>query len=208
MSNNLILNQSLTRRKPAQERARQKIELILEAAIRIIDEDSLEALTTNRIAERAGISIGTLYQYFSNKKEILTELGRRELKSVTAKMIATLSGAHPQSSDDQVRALIRVVFGAFGGRAKVHRVLLESALARGAHALPDEVPALIANLLSGPGVITPDGSHRRLSAAEAFVLTQAFTGVVRAAIGLRAKDLPRAQIEDALLRLVQGFLRG
>ena len=67
--------------------------------------------------------------------------------------------------------------------------------------------ALIAALLSGPGVARPDGSRRRLSAAEAFVLTQAFSGVVRASVGQAAQDLPRAQIEDALLRLVHGFLR-
>ena len=51
-------NQTVSRRKPLQERARHKVQLILEAATRIIDKDGLEALTTNRIAETAGISIG------------------------------------------------------------------------------------------------------------------------------------------------------
>ena len=200
-------DQSVTLRQPAQERARQKVELILEAATRILDEDGLAGLTTNRIAEVAGISIGTLYQYFNNKDQILSTLGERDMRSVTAKVMATLSAPEPGEAGQQVAALIHAVFNAFGGRSRVHRVLLEQAMAQGDHGRMRESPALIAALLSGPGVARPDGSRRRLSAAEAFVLTQAFSGVVRASVGQAAQDLPRAQIEDALLRLVQGFLR-
>ena len=83
--------QSVARRAPAQERARQKVELILEAATRIIDQEGLAGLTTNRIAEVAGISIGTLYQYFKNKQQILSTLGEREVRTVTAKMIVPAS---------------------------------------------------------------------------------------------------------------------
>ena len=82
--------QSVARREPSQERARQKVELILEAATRIIDQEGLAGLTTNRIAEVAGISIGTLYQYFKNKQQILSTLGEREVRTVTAKMLSLI----------------------------------------------------------------------------------------------------------------------
>ncbi|MBK8765411.1 MAG: helix-turn-helix transcriptional regulator [Burkholderiaceae bacterium] len=112
----------------------------MEAATRIIDQEGLAGLTTNRIAEVAGISIGTLYQYFKNKQQILSTLGEREVRTVTAKMIATLSRPDPSDPVDQAQVLIRAVFSAFGGRSRVHRILLEHTLAQGNHERLHESP--------------------------------------------------------------------
>jgi AcrR family transcriptional regulator len=68
-----------SRRKPRQERARETVEAIVEAAAQVFDRHGYAAGTTNRIAERAGVSIGTLYQYFPNKDAIVVELARRHL---------------------------------------------------------------------------------------------------------------------------------
>jgi len=61
-------------RSPRQQRSRQKVELILEATVRVLDRDGMEGLTTNAVAAAAGVSIGTLYQYFRNKEAILDAL--------------------------------------------------------------------------------------------------------------------------------------
>lgn len=63
-----------SKRQPKTARALLTRELILEAATRILLSEGMEAVITNRIAEKAGISIGTLYQYYRNKEEILREL--------------------------------------------------------------------------------------------------------------------------------------
>jgi AcrR family transcriptional regulator len=62
------------RREPRQERARQTVRAILEAAAEIMAASGIGGATTNRIAERAGVSIGSLYQYFPNKQAILERL--------------------------------------------------------------------------------------------------------------------------------------
>jgi DNA-binding transcriptional regulator YbjK len=62
--------QRLAPRQPRQERARHKVALILEAAMRLLGKGGAAALTTNAVAETAGVSIGTLYQYFANKEAI------------------------------------------------------------------------------------------------------------------------------------------
>jgi len=62
------------RRKPSQERSRQVVEALLEATGQVIAERGLAQATTNHIARRAGISIGSLYQYFANKDELLAAL--------------------------------------------------------------------------------------------------------------------------------------
>ena len=62
------------RKRPKQIRSKLMVDNILEAAIRVLKEGPYEKFTTNKVAEAAGISVGSLYQYFSNKQVILLEL--------------------------------------------------------------------------------------------------------------------------------------
>ena len=62
------------RKRPQQERSRIAVEAILEATTRILTEEGYEKANTNRIAERAGVSIGSLYQYFPNKESLMNAL--------------------------------------------------------------------------------------------------------------------------------------
>lgn len=66
------------RKRPVQSRAKAKVENILEGAARILERDGLEKLNTNNIAKTAGVSVGTLYQYFPTKEAILIELIRQK----------------------------------------------------------------------------------------------------------------------------------
>lgn len=199
-------NQIVSRRKPLQERARHKVQLILEAATRIIDKDGLEALTTNRIAETAGISIGTLYQYFPDKQAIIDKLGQRVLREVTTRLLNNLQEQSAATTDEQARILIRTIFGVLDDRSRVHRDLVNHALARGHHRFMDETAKMVAGVLSSSGVTGEDGQTRRLSQAEAFVLTWSFVGVIRACAAADENELPYQQIEDALLQLVRRFV--
>jgi AcrR family transcriptional regulator len=203
-----IDNHKVSRRRPLQGRALYKVELILEAATRIIDQDGLDGLTTNRIAEMAGISIGTLYQYFPHKTAIVDKLGLREIREVTAKLLASLQENSLDKNDDQARILIRSVFGAFDGRSRVYRDLLNHALAQGNHQFMDQTANMVAGILSSSGVNGADGKPRTLSKAEAFVLTWSFVGVVRASALVDDIDMPQQQIEEALLQLIRRFLAG
>ncbi|MDG2457124.1 MAG: TetR/AcrR family transcriptional regulator [SAR86 cluster bacterium] len=65
------------RKEPKQNRSKIMVSNILEAAIRVLKESPFDKFTTNRVAEKAGISVGSLYQYFPNKQSILFELERQ-----------------------------------------------------------------------------------------------------------------------------------
>jgi len=67
------------RKVPEQERSRATVDIIVEAAAHILVKDGYDAFTTNRVAEKAGVSIGSLYQYFPNKEALLSELMRRHV---------------------------------------------------------------------------------------------------------------------------------
>ena len=68
------------RHEPLQDRSHQMIEWIVEAALKLFSEIGYETTTTNKIAELAGVSIGSLYYYFPNKESILVELGKQHRK--------------------------------------------------------------------------------------------------------------------------------
>jgi AcrR family transcriptional regulator len=70
------LSEATSRRVPRQERSKLLVDCIRIAASEILEKDGPKALTTNNIAKRAGVSIGSLYQYFANKEEILEDVFR------------------------------------------------------------------------------------------------------------------------------------
>ncbi len=67
-----------TRKIPTQRRSHATIEVVLEAAAQLLESAGEAGFNTNALAERAGVSVGTLYRYFPNKQAILAALGRRE----------------------------------------------------------------------------------------------------------------------------------
>jgi AcrR family transcriptional regulator len=76
------------RKRPVQERSRRTVESILDAAARIFGERGYLATTTNDVAAAAGVSIGSLYQYFPNKDALLVALEERHLEDVRAVLAA------------------------------------------------------------------------------------------------------------------------
>ncbi|MBC3920575.1 TetR/AcrR family transcriptional regulator [Undibacterium sp. CY18W] len=80
-------------KQPLQQRSRMTVQAILEAAIHVFDEFGYAAGTTSRIASRAGVSIGSLYQYYPNKDAILTALAEQHLAeglALSVRLLETL----------------------------------------------------------------------------------------------------------------------
>src|SRR6202050_103858 len=73
---------SSRRRRPRQPRARQTVDAILDAVVRILKRKGFDAITTNRIAEVAGVSIGSVYQYFPDKRAIFVALHERHIREI------------------------------------------------------------------------------------------------------------------------------
>jgi AcrR family transcriptional regulator len=114
------------RKTPSQDRARATVEAILEAAAYILVRDGWEKFTTNSVAERAGVNIASLYQYFPNKESIVAELQRRHIEKGRAaypEMIVQL-----RSQPDLRAALKIMVDGAIAEHRinpKLHKVFAE-----------------------------------------------------------------------------------
>jgi AcrR family transcriptional regulator len=197
-------DQKLEPREPRQNRALYKVELILEAAMRLLQEGGLPALTTNAVAQVAGVSIGTLYQYFGNKEAILDALAQREVGDLSAGILAALSDPEDMPPEERLARVIRAVMATYGGRKQVHRLVMEHSFARGSRRLAPVIEQLVA-LLAEKGGRAGDGRIVPISPADAFVLTHAFAGVMRAAIIAGDGAPPLPEIEQGLVQLVIGF---
>jgi AcrR family transcriptional regulator len=117
------------RRSPRQDRSRETVEAILEAAAHVFEQHGYAAGTTNRIADRAGVSIGSLYQYFPNKDAIVVELMRRhiaEAEEVAWPALEHLVETTPPLHDG-LTAIVMGMIGLHQQSPRLHRVLFEEA---------------------------------------------------------------------------------
>jgi AcrR family transcriptional regulator len=98
------------RKRPLQRRAQATVDAILDAAAHILVRDGYDALSTNRVAERAGVSIGSLYQYFPNKEALVGDLVDRYsgmLFALVTETFASMADAPPRAlAGAMVRAMI------------------------------------------------------------------------------------------------------
>lgn len=185
----------IKRRIPRQARASETVAAILEAATQILEAGGLPAFTTNAVAERAGVSIGTLYQYFTDKNELLRAIAQRELRTTltnVARVLADDSG----TPEERVRGVVRAIVNAFHGRLRARRAVVQAVISQtGGQAFYAPVAAFIAaNRLA---TIEPH---------QTFVLSRAFLGAIRAAVLEDPSLLKSRSFEDEVVRLILAYL--
>ncbi|HXB20238.1 MAG TPA: helix-turn-helix domain-containing protein, partial [Candidatus Solibacter sp.] len=171
----------LTRRKPRQVRALDTVEVIFEATARILQREGPAALNTNYIAERAGISVGTLYQYFRNKEAILVAMARREIATDEAAVIKAMSEAAEGSDIDPVRLAIRALITAYGKRRVARRAAFEALVSEGLGNELAKSVQKIAQMLGERSDRLLPARTRPVTPTNLFVITRAVSGIMRAA---------------------------
>jgi AcrR family transcriptional regulator len=198
--------QQVARRRPQQVRAQQKVELILEAATILLERGTIETLTTNVVAKTAGISIGTLYQYFDGKHAILSALADREIAALSERVIAALKSPPPEVAGGRIGIIINAILSTHGGRRRAHRLLIEYSLTRRGPSRLNPLHKGIVQMLASGNIAVPGRTSSALSEADAFVLTHALSGVLRAFVAAEDRAPPRRDVEHAMTQMVLGYL--
>lgn len=114
-----------TRKKPSQTRAKDTVTAILEASAHILTTSGYDTLTTNRVATVAGVSIGSLYQYFSSKEEIVGELMDRYCDRMNALFGEVFLRAQGLSPRELTREVVSALYRAKAENPRLSRVLRE-----------------------------------------------------------------------------------
>jgi AcrR family transcriptional regulator len=184
------------RRLPVQRRSRQTVEAILDAVVRILKREGIEGVTTNRVAEVAGVSIGSVYQYFPDKRAIFGALHDRHADAIGQLVEATLVAHAASTFEELVRALVEALVEAHASDPELYELLSTEVPHRGgARALetrlrntfrlalhartktkrpahdPERVlfvlPAMVEALAHGAAVRRPPGLSREAATREA-----------------------------------------
>lgn len=127
------------RKEPRQERARATTEAILEAAARILERHGLAGYNTNAIAERAGVSIGSLYQYYPNKDAITVALVERDEAELAQTFAEAVRRTRSVRLERRMENVVAALYHHRAQRAGLQRVLKleEDRLARSIRARTD-----------------------------------------------------------------------
>lgn len=100
------------RKTPQQARSRVTIDAIFEAALQVLLLDGGRQLTTTRVAERAGVSVGTLYQYFQNKQVLLYAVLGRHIDRIVCTVESTCLASHGEPLEVMAHSLAKAYVGA------------------------------------------------------------------------------------------------
>jgi AcrR family transcriptional regulator len=188
------------RKTPIQGRSKATCDAVLEAAARILEEEGRAALTTNRIAERAGVSVGSLYQYFPGKEAIVAELIRGMRRDMVELLRAAVEDASSQAFRPAVATLLAATL-----RHHTDRPALARALEREEEDLPidaetqalkSELRVLIVRFLDRWGIADAERC--------AFDLVAMCHGMAAAAIRAGEEDVD--DLAARLQRAVLGYL--
>jgi AcrR family transcriptional regulator len=207
------MKQLVKRREPSQGRAQKTKLLIFEAASRLLEQEGLESFNTNRLAELSGFSVGTIYQYFADKRAILLALAQHEQERAMAEVrrllmidLANLPVADENSPSPRARPIVRAILQTFGGRQRANRILIDLALQSGEQRHLDSPMTALTSLLTSGAVVGRHGNVT-LTETDAFVLTQAVIGPIRAALMRNMRLFRKPQFEDALVDLIDAFVK-
>ena len=192
------------RKKPVQGRSRVTVEAIVEAAARLFVRDGYANTTTNRIAELAGVSVGSLYEYFPNKASILLALLQRQVGGMLALMQTRLAAVRGAPLEELVRTIARTAVEGHYKELDLNRILIAS-MARVAQWRHMEKVSFSAALLLRDALAHLIADPLRLEHA-AFTAETVLEALLQRTI-LFAHRLPGYPLEDEIAAALIGYLK-
>ncbi|MGF7151101.1 AcrR family transcriptional regulator [Sphingomonas zeicaulis] len=193
------------RKTPRQARSAATIEAIYTATIQVLLSDGVARLTTTRVAARAGVSVGTMYQYYPHKQALLFAIVERQLESIKSAMVAAasrLEGRHLAAIAEGLATawLDAKMADAVASRA-IYGIAAEFDLGEVMSRTMEQMVAMIARLLNS----APDARFVDLNAV-AFMVATLLGGSVRVAMEAEASEAHMACLRRELPRACQAYL--
>jgi len=187
-----------SRRSPRQARAEATVEAIFDATFQLLEAGGPERLTTNHIAQRAGVSIGTLYQYFGGKQQILAAMAQRRAEAARGRIAQTVIAAPHLGS---VRPIVQALMATFEGSPETRKALLDALFDHGGDAVMLHHHQAFLAAIAGKAQLNLD-----LSPEQLFVLTHAVASLLRAVAAEPDLNLSPTVLEDEFVLLMESYL--
>jgi AcrR family transcriptional regulator len=194
------------RKKPRQQRSQDTVEYILDATARVLCTTGYDRASTNRVALAAGVSVGSLYQYFPSKEALVAALVERHVEQMTSLVTRKLAEVSDAPLADAVVTMIDAMFDAHAVDPRLHKVLIEQVPRIGklerVVGVEREVEALVAVFLAAR---RDDIRPSRLEAT-AFVLCNVVEAVTHAAVLAELGEPRRGEVAAELTDMVLRYL--
>lgn len=194
------------KKRVKQDRAKATIETILLGAAQVLVKEGYEGTNTNRIAEVAGVSIGSIYQYFANKEAIIGELIEVHIQKVMDVFLDKYNTLSTVSLKDGIRILIRSLLEARSVEPKLQRVFDEQLPKIGKLYRLREYEKQVVEMIKGYlQSKKSEVSVKNLEMA-AFISVHAVEAVIQVALNYRQDILTSGHLEDELTNLIVRYL--
>jgi AcrR family transcriptional regulator len=174
------------------------LDAIFEATIQLLVAGGIHQLTTTRVAERAGVSVGTMYQYFPHKESLVYALNERYLEALAEKIETTCASQHGAPIGDMVEALVGTYWRAKTERADVTRALYRSVAELDNQPLIDAFARRVDTATMAMFASATDVNFKDLHGVNLTLLTVIF-GTVRSAF---ERNLPKSAAQELQRQLV------
>ncbi|MBB4840381.1 AcrR family transcriptional regulator [Sphingomonas kyeonggiensis] len=196
-----------SRKEPRQARSNQLVEAVLDAAVQVLTKEGAQRFTTARVAERAGVSVGSLYQYFPNKAAILFRLQSDEWQQTSAMLRAILEDASTPPLG-RLRRLVHTFIQSECEEAAIRTALTDAA------PLYRDAPEAIHARAENAGIY--DAFLREALPGTAEEERKLACGLIKmtlSGVGERFSQTPRTEAEiagwsDALADMLCGYVEG
>jgi AcrR family transcriptional regulator len=194
------------RRQPTQRRARETVEAVLDAVVRVLKKHGVEGVTTNRIADAAGVSIGSVYQYFPDKRAIFTALHDRHVDAISRVIESKLVEHATSSLEEFVRALVEALVTAHAADPEFHELMTTTVPhgAEGARALDVRLRGTFKLAIASR---EPGGRPRRELGRMLFVLPNMVEALAHGAAYRRPPGVSLAAAREEAVHAVLAYLR-
>lgn len=209
MSTRVPHDAATVRRSPRQARSQATVAVILDAAARVLGQRGWSGLTTNHVAQVAGVSVGSLYQYFPHKQALVEAVKRRHFEVVLAALRDASDTALPL--DTRVRLLVEGMIAAHEAPPGLHHALLEET-PRGAEDGADSLTFQAEYLRLYRALLTPQDSRHIHCDTCCDIRTDAMARVLAAAVEGAVHDaamrgaLRSDAFKEALEALIAAYL--
>jgi AcrR family transcriptional regulator len=193
------------RKAPVQTRSVITVEAISEATIQVLLRDGTDRLTTTRVAERAGVSVGTLYQYYPNKQSLLFALLEDHLGKVSSAMEAACARARGKPLAEMMKEVVEAFVDAKMARADISTALYRIAAEVGGPALAKLLGQRSQKALEAMLRTAPDVELRQ----EKFAIQTMFAamaGTTRSVLEAGASPAMVRNLREHLVLLCQSYM--
>ena len=194
------------RKRPRQARAAVTLDAIFEATIQLLVAEGMQRLTTTRVAQRAGVSVGTMYQYFPHKQALIYALNERYLEVLAARIEGTCRAQECAPLDQMVEALVDTYWRAKTEQPEVTRALYRSGIEIDNEALIAAFATRVDAATTAMLASASDASFTDVQSVNLTLVTVVF-GTVRNAFERNLSKSAADELHRQLILLCRSYVR-